>query len=258
MKYPLAMGIVLFLLIPQSHSDAEQGQSVKQQYQALIDEYEDIGGTREFAGKFLVMARKHPNDPVAIDAINWVLKKRRNHPEAVAAVGLLEKQHLKSKTLIQTFSNLPRIPSTTAESLLRMILAKSPHADVRSQSCYTLADLLERQAGVVGQLKKNPKLADRILVYFGEGYAKHLASLDQSQMDKKLEAVYVTMAKKFADVEAGDETMGELATRSLFRLRSLSVGRAAPEIKGEDIFGKKFALSDYRGKVVLLSFWGHW
>jgi hypothetical protein len=36
------------------------------------------------------------------------------------------------------------------------------------------------------------------------------------------------------------------------------VGQPAPEIDGEDIDGKKFKLSDYRGKVVLLDFWGHW
>jgi cytochrome oxidase Cu insertion factor (SCO1/SenC/PrrC family) len=36
------------------------------------------------------------------------------------------------------------------------------------------------------------------------------------------------------------------------------VGQEAPEIEGEDIDGKQFKLSDYRGKVVLLDFWGHW
>lgn len=36
------------------------------------------------------------------------------------------------------------------------------------------------------------------------------------------------------------------------------VGKAAPEIEGEDIDGKSFKLSDYRGKVVLLDFWGNW
>jgi len=36
------------------------------------------------------------------------------------------------------------------------------------------------------------------------------------------------------------------------------VGNQAPEITGEDIDGKKFKLSDYRGKVVLLDFWGDW
>jgi peroxiredoxin len=35
-------------------------------------------------------------------------------------------------------------------------------------------------------------------------------------------------------------------------------GQPAPEIEGEDIDGKSFKLSDYRGKVVMLDFWGNW
>lgn len=36
------------------------------------------------------------------------------------------------------------------------------------------------------------------------------------------------------------------------------VGAAAPEISGEDLDGVLFRLSDYRGQVVLLDFWGNW
>ncbi len=36
------------------------------------------------------------------------------------------------------------------------------------------------------------------------------------------------------------------------------VGNLAPEIQGEDLDGVKFKLSDYRGKVVVLDFWGDW
>ena len=37
-----------------------------------------------------------------------------------------------------------------------------------------------------------------------------------------------------------------------------NVGQLVKEIEGEDIDGVKFKLSDYRGKVVVLDFWGHW
>jgi thiol-disulfide isomerase/thioredoxin len=38
----------------------------------------------------------------------------------------------------------------------------------------------------------------------------------------------------------------------------LIAGKVAPEITGEDIDGKAHKLSDYRGKVVVLNFWGSW
>ena len=37
-----------------------------------------------------------------------------------------------------------------------------------------------------------------------------------------------------------------------------SIGAPAPEIAAKDLDGVAFKLSDYRGKVVLLDFWGHW
>lgn len=37
-----------------------------------------------------------------------------------------------------------------------------------------------------------------------------------------------------------------------------SIGSEAPDIVGVDQEGKEFKLSDYRGKVVLLDFWGYW
>jgi hypothetical protein len=36
------------------------------------------------------------------------------------------------------------------------------------------------------------------------------------------------------------------------------IGQPAPEIEGEDIDGRPMKLSDFRGKVVMLDFWGDW
>jgi len=53
-------------------------------------------------------------------------------------------------------------------------------------------------------------------------------------------------------------TVGERAKLELYELKHLRVGKVAPDIVGEDLDGVKFKLSDYRGKVVLLTFWGDW
>jgi peroxiredoxin len=36
------------------------------------------------------------------------------------------------------------------------------------------------------------------------------------------------------------------------------IGNLAPDVVGEDVDGKPIRLSDYRGKVVLIDFWGTW
>ena len=38
----------------------------------------------------------------------------------------------------------------------------------------------------------------------------------------------------------------------------LAIGKSAPEIIGKDVDGKEMKLSDYRGKIVVLDFWGDW
>jgi len=48
------------------------------------------------------------------------------------------------------------------------------------------------------------------------------------------------------------------AERELDELRRMSIGNPAPEIEGVDLDGQPMRLSDYRGKVVLVYFWGHY
>ena len=53
-------------------------------------------------------------------------------------------------------------------------------------------------------------------------------------------------------------TLGAAAEALRFEVEHLAVGRVAPDIEGEDLDGSPLKLSDYRGKVVLLSYWAHW
>ena len=53
-------------------------------------------------------------------------------------------------------------------------------------------------------------------------------------------------------------TLAAVAKPKLLAIRSVAVGNVAPEIEGEDIDGMPMKLSDYRGRVVMLVFWGTW
>jgi cytochrome oxidase Cu insertion factor (SCO1/SenC/PrrC family) len=53
-------------------------------------------------------------------------------------------------------------------------------------------------------------------------------------------------------------TVGEKAKAELSEIRNLAVGKQATEIEGEDQDGRRFKLSDVRGKVVLIDFWSEY
>ncbi|MEM7233394.1 MAG: hypothetical protein AAF517_14545 [Planctomycetota bacterium] len=59
-------------------------------------------------------------------------------------------------------------------------------------------------------------------------------------------------------IEHGDERTKARASGLRFEMTKLQVGMVAPDIEGKDLDGVAFKLSDYRGKVILLDFWGHW
>src|SRR5262245_12437514 len=124
--------------------------------------------------------------------------------------------------------------SSDSEKLLRFLYEKESRDEVRGVACLILAEVLE-------------------------GSADRLASADAAAAAKvraEREKLLEEATGRFADVTMPLEgTVGKKAAGMLFDARYLSVGKPAPEIKGIDQEGTPFALSDYKGKVVLLDFW---
>ncbi len=70
---------------------------------------------------------------------------------------------------------------------------------------------------------------------------------------KKGEAILHELKNKYGDTRAGKRADGRL-----FVIANLNVGQVAPDFEVTDENGKSFKLSDYRGQVVVLDFWGFW
>jgi len=84
------------------------------------------------------------------------------------------------------------------------------------------------------------------------------APLDEAG-EKKLVAELDAFAKVHgaaANLRGG--TYGEWAKNAANAIVNLKIGKVAPEIAAADLDGVDFKLSEYRGKVVLLDFWGYW
>ena len=58
--------------------------------------------------------------------------------------------------------------------------------------------------------------------------------------------------------EFSDEVLAEVLSGKSFRARFLQVGQIAPDFASETVDGVPVRLSDFRGKVVLIDFWGFW
>ena len=64
--------------------------------------------------------------------------------------------------------------------------------------------------------------------------------------------------RQLAELVARKRTLAEMAEARLDDMHNLVAGKPAPEIDGVDFNGKPLKLSDYRGKIVVLAFWGSW
>ncbi len=175
-------------------------------------------------------ATDYAGSDAAIPFLLWIL---RNAPltgdkdTVDATAETLTTAHLKSRELgevpiaISTCSRL--IGEDRAAELLRRIEAGSPDGDISARA--TLAR-------VGGALRNAPTSS--------EIYA-----------NAKLEALRAAAA-------ASDEAIQIEVTGIIDGREKLVIGEVAPDIAGIDLDGVAFKLSDYKGKVVMLDFWGDW
>jgi hypothetical protein len=124
-----------------------------------------------------------------------------------------------------------------SELILRALLEKDSHQDVQGAACLYLAKVLKNRADSLP-----------------EAEAKEVDTLRHES-----EQLFERALAKYKDVKAGFlGSVGLHAEAELFELKYLSAGKPVPDIEGEDLDGQKFKLSDFKGKVVLLDFWGNW
>ncbi|MBC8353583.1 MAG: redoxin domain-containing protein [Planctomycetes bacterium] len=104
-------------------------------------------------------------------------------------------------------------------------------------------------------VKDRSELAECYEIVFGKDFLPELQRLGQTGLATRIEALFERAEKKYADVKFRSGTIGEVAKSELYDIRHLAVGKVAPDIEGKDQNGKRFKLSDYGGKVLLLYFW---
>lgn len=216
-----------------------------------------------YAGRFLAMAAKHAGDRVGFDALATVAVNQFTPRESMQAVEILIRDHLSDREMGRVIAELgsPHLAfSQAGEKLLRAGVEGAPTRQGKARACLRLARHLRWRARTLRQLRRpSPDTFIALSVQAAAGDVLKNARPDTPELfDKEAERLYARIVDQFGDVPLGSETMGDDARRELFKLRDLALGKPAPEVEGPDVDGKPMKLSDYRGKVVLLTFAGSW
>ena len=218
------------------------------------------------AARLLELAEKNPKDPgVVPEALVQAATLRVQGEEGMKlrdkALDALARDHADSDAVGRLVLRLTYEPSPAGERFLRAVLEKNRSDELKGRAAYGLGSLLKEAAETARVMKDEPDLAKRVEEFLGKDATDWMRDAGAARLEKDAEGAFERAADKYADVklrEGGDDTVGEEAKAALFEIRELAIGKVAPEIEGEDLDGKPFKLSDYRGKVVVLDFWGNW
>ena len=233
---------------------AEPTQDAATRVQALIASYQEtqsafykmLGGIEDeallrrkletenplpaFVDRFRELAFESAGSESGVTAWVWVANlsmENNRSEEAAEALAVLVEDHLDSPQLENVATNLRYRGSMLAPGVARATLQKirsgSPLTDVQATATFSLASLLMDSA----------------------------AEADKAQCRE----LFVELTTKYADAPGG---WAERAKGMLFELENLQVGMLAPDFSAVDQDGVAWKLSDYRGKVVIVDFWGFW
>jgi len=288
----MATGILVLILNSSVMVAVGHGQDKSatpaEQYKALRKEYDRASGSgvpltdaerlkfvgrvykhrNELAAKFLELAEKHPNDPIALDALMQAVWQVNSTPWPVELVGqdtarakafeLIQRDHIQSDKLGPLCQRVSYGFCKEYETYLRAVLVKNPHKIVQATACLSLGQFLNNRLQRLDLCQEQPELAREFAGLYGKDYLAELLRQDRDKAVKEIEATFEQASDKYGDVKLpGGDTVVARANAELFGIRNLSVGKNAPDIEGADEDDKPFKLSDYRGKVVLLDFWSY-
>ena len=254
------LGVLVLALAPSAtakaqggHRDAKELESIQteleQEYKELSKALKDADESQaddlrqefhqkilpEFAERFAAIARAEKGTVLALDA--W-MKVGELTSQGLAgdlpgeALRTLVADHVQSEKLGPLASRLrygaDSFDEATVIGALRTLSTQSPHRSVQAAALFSLGAVLgdDRPAG-------DPRLVEA-------------------------KAVFAKLAS-YGDVAFGqDKTFAEAAAAYVFALENLALGKPCPDFGAVDAEGAAFKLSDYKGKVVLVDFWGFW
>jgi hypothetical protein len=185
-----------------------------------------------YVPEFRALAEEARGTDAAAQAWIWVMRlSAEDKASAWQAVTTLLEEHMPSAVIAELTGELRYASYQHGEApvieALRAIVDESPHEKVRAGALFTLGAVL-------------------------------LESKDANHRTEGRNCFEAVITEYGDQPYRGDSTYRKAAEGFLYELDHLQVGMVAPEFESVDENGVPWKLSDYRGKVVIVDFWGFW
>jgi thiol-disulfide isomerase/thioredoxin len=222
--------------------------------------------------RILELIGQEPMSETTSETLTWIVANPRNsaRPYGLDVVQLLRDQHGMNPKIGKVCRALGaswpwEIMRPTAE-FLRTVADRNPDRTARAQATFALACLTKDKAGYIESWKYAPPSVVAELAKYVSGDLEKWKNEDLSTVRRQAESLFEAVIEKYADCPdltqgAESEAAASLACQAkaeLYELRHLMVGNLAPDLQGEDLEGRTLKLRDFRGKVVVVTFWASW
>jgi peroxiredoxin len=190
-----------------------------------------------YAERAMELAEKYIDDPASFDLLAFRIRLNANTSEEsyVHALHLLGKHHAANPRMIELLQHT-HFGRVSYAVFLSKVLEKNPDRKIQARACRMLRDFYEGRVGSAEQyLQADGQLRAAIRRRSGDAHVQEL--LNALANNKELRARYKKLFdEKYAHV-----------------LTEFKDGRPMPDAELTAMDGKKFKLSDLRGKVVYLN-----
>jgi thiol-disulfide isomerase/thioredoxin len=231
--------------------------------------------TKEWSRKKWALVMEAPNDPVVLEILCTIVVYHCWEEEAHLALDRLHRDFVKDPRLGPLCHEFTKSPDASAEKFLRAVMAEHPDPEVRDRAAFALAYHL--RWCVLQQHTRCRQTEISNLPPELQNEKRKLFTLEPEEevrLLKEVEGICRNTIAKYAEEEwfafpstkeemlnparttMGKEARAVLDSLDKIDIRRLAEGQPAPEIASIDSEGKPLKLSEFRGKVVLLSFGG--
>jgi peroxiredoxin len=237
---------------------AEETDAIAKSIRAVIDEYENnvrantmkiieakseeeknkhratVPSVAPYAKKVMAIVEKNGSMPGTAVGVSWLVTQATAFPEGQTALQMLSTSHVKLAGIAEAVKALEFYPFEIGEPILTAIRKENPNKTEKAAATYALGMQHFRRFEAATDEKTLEAEKEKAMDYFQE------------------------ITAKYADTTINGFPLADQTGRVMFEMANLSIGSKCPEIEGKDLDGDAFKLADFKGKKVVLIFWGAW